>query len=76
MSYHPGAIALFKSIESSKYNATERTWSFEIKDHNELVRKLRPLDIEFSMFCTAKDGNLLTTFRYIFYLYAFRTFLH
>ena len=46
MSYHPGAIALFKSIESSKYNATERTWSFEIKDHNELVRKLRPLNKE------------------------------
>ena len=46
MAYHPGAITVFKTIDSGRYNATERTWSFDIKDHNELTRKLRPLQQE------------------------------
>lgn len=62
MGYHPGAISLFKSIESGKYNATERTWSFEIKDHNELVRKLRPLNAEVQL--DVLPRWILETFNY------------
>ena len=46
MNYHPGAISLFKTMPSSRYNAAERTWSFALKDHNELARVLRPLHPE------------------------------
>ena len=46
MQYHPGAIAVFKTIQSGRYNATARTWSFALKDHNELARSLRPLQPE------------------------------
>ena len=45
MQYHPGAIAVFKTIQSGRYNATARTWSFALKDHNELARSLRPLQL-------------------------------
>ena len=46
MAYHPGAIALFKTISSSRYNATERTWYFSLKDHNDLTRMMRQLQPE------------------------------
>ena len=46
MNFHPGAITVFKTIQSSRYNATERIWSFSLKDHNELLKGLRPLQPE------------------------------
>merc|ERR1719510_833439 len=46
MQYHPGAITVFKTIQSANYNATARSWSFALKDHNELARCLRPLQPE------------------------------
>lgn len=46
MNYHPGAITIFKTIKSGRYNAAERTWSFSMKDHTELARGLRPLQPE------------------------------
>ena len=46
MAFHPGAITIFKTITSSQYNASDRTWSFSLKDHNNLARNLRPLQPE------------------------------
>lgn len=41
--FHEGSIGVFKSISSGRYNASDRTWSFHIDDHDELLKKLRPL---------------------------------
>ncbi len=41
--YHSGVIAMFKATRNGSYNAKERNWSFSIQEHDELMRKLRPL---------------------------------
>lgn len=41
--YHVAVINVFKSIPSAKYNASDRQWLFNISDHEDLIRQLRPL---------------------------------
>jgi len=43
MNYHAPAIAVFKTMTTGKYNASDRSWSFNIKDHDALARKLRDM---------------------------------
>ena len=49
MPYHPGAISVFKEIQSSRYNASDRVWSFDLKDQSELARRLGPFQPEIQL---------------------------
>ena len=49
MPYHVGAISVFKEIKSSRYNAADRIWSFDLKDHSELARRLGPFQPEIQL---------------------------
>ena len=38
--YHAGAIAAFKTIKSRSYDHPAKSWSFHVRDHDELVKAL------------------------------------
>jgi hypothetical protein len=38
--FHAGAIAVFKTIKSKSYDHVTRTWSFHVRDHDELAKAL------------------------------------
>ena len=38
--YHEGVIKAFRTIKSKTWDASTRTWSFHVRDHDELVKKL------------------------------------
>jgi len=43
MSYHGPAIAVFKTMATGRYSASDRSWSFGMSDHDALARQLRDL---------------------------------
>ena len=44
--YHAQLIATLRSLPSAEYNATKKTWSFPVVDHDSVLRKLQPLKSE------------------------------
>jgi hypothetical protein len=41
--YHAGAVAVFKTIGSRSYDSNTRVWSFQVRDHDQLVKRLGEL---------------------------------
>ncbi len=41
--YQSNVIDIFKSSKTGSYNGQDRTWSFQIEEHDEIVAKLKPL---------------------------------
>ena len=44
--YHAQLIETLRSLPSAQYNATKKTWSFLVIDHDSVLRKLLPLKSE------------------------------
>ncbi len=49
MKFHPGAVAAFKEVDSGRYDARARLWSFSVREHDRLQGRLSPLRPEFAL---------------------------
>jgi len=60
-SYHERLIKLFKTMKTGQYNATARDWSFDLAEHDKLVRAAGDLKPEVEL--TPLPRWILETFR-------------
>lgn len=47
--FHAAAVAAFKTVDSARYDAKERLWSFSVSDHARLAEAVRPLAPDFRL---------------------------
>ena len=60
VSYHKQLIDIVKTVGSAQYNATKKTWTFHIADHDTVLRKVACLKPEVEV--TALPNWILQTF--------------
>ena len=63
INYQSEVIELFKQSRTGQYNAKNRNWSFKIEEHDELLRKLRPLQASHNVHVESLPKLILNTMK-------------
>ena len=63
INYQSEVIELFKRSRTGQYNAKNRNWSFKIEEHDELLRKLRPLQASHNVHVESLPKLILNTMK-------------
>ena len=63
--YHAGVIGVFKTIKSRSYDTTSRIWSFQVREHDELVQKLTGVCWLLSTRCRQTPITTLSLLSYV-----------
>ena len=65
VNYQAEVIDIFKQSRTGKYNAKDRNWTFKVEEHDDLLRKLRPLQASHNVHIEALPKWILdTVFQY------------
>ena len=65
VNYQAEVIEIFKQSRTGKYNAKDRNWTFKVEEHDDLLRKLRPLQASHNVHIEALPKWILdTVFQY------------
>ena len=61
--YQTEVIATFKKSKTGSYNATDRSWNFNLQEHDDLLQKLRPLQNSANVHVEPLPNWILQTFK-------------
>ena len=61
--YFKTVIDLFKQCKSAAYNAQKRMWNFKLSEHDDLMKKVRPLQKSDNIHFEALPRWIVSTFK-------------